>query len=175
MGIGRSIFPSFLPAPSKGRAKHDQLAASRSGLDRLATVGMPDPPIYIAVAGGARDRARGLVTEKIEDLRYGEANEVGPAGLRSMGVPVFRKHVCDQDVVGLPVPETRPPLSPNVVGEHFFSRADISLARACADLSTAVEDNPDRVSPSTLSEPKAGAFPWTRHSSLIRSILAKVV
>jgi hypothetical protein len=63
----------------------------------------------------------------------------------------------------------------DVVGEGFFSRADIALARTCADLMAVVEDDPDSFSLSTLSEIKSGTLAPTRHSCLIRSILANVV
>jgi hypothetical protein len=65
-----------------------------------------------------------------------------------MNIAVFRQEVGDQDLVGMPVPEMRPTLSADVVGEQLFSRADIALARACADFTTVVEDDPYSFPPS---------------------------
>jgi hypothetical protein len=39
--------------------------------------------------------ARSPVTEKIEELGYGEADEIGPARLRPVKFPVLGEHVCD--------------------------------------------------------------------------------
>jgi hypothetical protein len=165
----------FLPTPSKSGAQYYQFPASGSGFDRLAARGLLEPPVYIAVAGRPRDRAGGLVSEKVEELGYREADEVGPARLRPVNFPVLGEHIRNQDLVGLTIPETWAALSPDVVGERFISRVDISLARACADLSTVVENDPDCVSPSALSKIESRAFASTRHSPLICSMLFNVV
>jgi hypothetical protein len=73
------------------------------------------------------------------------------------------------------VAEFRLAFASDVIGEHPFSRADIALARACANLVSVVEDDPDGVSSSMLPEIESGTLTSTRHSALMRSMLAKVV
>ena len=73
-----------------------------------------------------------------------------------------------------------------LIGEMLAERALGSRAIFCraarADFARSLSDDPDRplsdpavgVSP-FWPKPQAGAFPWTRHNSLISSIAASVV
>lgn len=144
-----------------------------------ATGTTADADVFTAgFAGDVRELARPpevveTLETRVELLAVGEA-----AATVSL---IDREHVGDVDQFDIAFFAAWLIARRDIGGELFFRCCNFRRSASCGDMVDPIEDDPARPAPvavfvaSSTTEPEPDAFLWTRHSSLIRLILANVV
>jgi hypothetical protein len=93
-------------------------------------------PFHVAGAGRPCNGSDHPIPEKVDEFTDRGADQVWTPGLWPMHVTVFCQSIRNQDLAGMPVSEVRSALSVYIPGKDFFSRSEISFARARANFAS---------------------------------------